>query len=217
VIPAGSRFTGMSAEQIWKQVDTTASRATSAHVIGQLDYKGQPVRVDLKLTLGTKAIGQVTLDGHPVSMRRVGKVIYFRADRSYWLKYGNAQAAKLFAGRWIKVSQGPEDFQDLFELTQLRFFTDELDPTNPKALTLVPGITINGLPTVGLSDMTKGGKPGQDSGLMYVAAKGPSLPLSLKLDDDQYSFSDWNQSVDVVAPSGKDVVDLDRLLAATKR
>jgi hypothetical protein len=207
---------GMTAAQIWNQAQIDAEQARAVHVVAKLLDGKDAISIDLQVTADQKATGDLVLGGHRLTVRRTGKVLYFKADKGYWEAFSDKATAKKFAAKWIKVTKGPAAMSPLFEFTGMSYFTDEAmdkSAADLKHLVRIPGIKIDGEQTIGLSDKPAG-KATAESGTLYVAASGPPLPQTWTIgtDGSQYiRFQNWNQAVPVDAPQG--AFDLDPYLA----
>jgi hypothetical protein len=205
-----SPFPGMSAEEIWRQSMDALDHAEAVHLIANIpdgEDRKDTAKIDLRMTTAPKAIGTLTRGGHEVSIRRIGNVLYLNGDAGFWQDISNPQLAIMLASRWTKTTKGPEAMEMLFELTEVHNFAHKVldrSPAQQAKLLIVPGIEVDGKPTVGLSN-TPAGKEAEGSGILYVASNGPALPMQLKLGIDgvhYLKFTDWNKAVTVTAPAG---------------
>jgi hypothetical protein len=203
------------AGQLWNQTEDNAEQATSVHVTAQLIDGRNKVAVDLAATKEHQAIGQLTLSGNHLVIRRTGKTLYFKADAGFWKAFGDKKTAKKFTNKWIKVTKGSTAMEPIFELTELNYFTDQalsLPVSSKQNLLVIPGPAIAGQKTTGLADMPAGKQTAQ-SGTLFVTASTPTLPLAWKVGTDgrQYiNFDRWNTAVKVAVPKGS--FDLDPYL-----
>jgi hypothetical protein len=137
-----------------------------------------------------KAIGTLTSAGVAITIRRTGSALYFMS-----------------AGHgWTKASESNKAYASFYNVTDMDSFVNQslsLAPADEKVLTRVPGITIEGRPTVGLNDPVHPTTDDQP-GVLYVAATGKAYPLEVSLTDGSQQiikFQDWDQPVSVAAPS----------------
>jgi hypothetical protein len=212
----------LSSTELMSEVTANLRKAKSVHVAARYPAEGKDdteLSINFKVTRSGKAVGVLRQGTDRVSIRRLGKVLYFKANRSFWSEGGAGPVSDAMAGRWVKQVQSRKDRDDgYFGMTDLESILDEAidfadaereafswsgDPGEPP-LFLVPGINIDGQPTIGLAD-TKSGEETKESGILYVASTNPALPLQLKvgLGDAAYmKFRSWNEPVRVVAPKG---------------
>jgi hypothetical protein len=216
-----SPLDGLSSDEVMAKVEANVKKAKSVHVTARYprEGKGEPEFVfNFKLTDTGKAVGSYRSGTDRVWIRRLGKVLYFKANRSFWDEDGSEPPADALAGRWIKERLGSKnDNESFFEITdfddtlnEAMHFADEEAESQAWAgedrepLILVPGVEVGGQPTIGLAD-TKVGEETKESGTLYVSSTGPTLPLHLKvgLDGTEYvKFRSWNKPFRVTAPKG---------------
>jgi hypothetical protein len=216
-----SPLEGLSSEEVMEKVEANLEKAKSVHIAARYPAEGkdEPEFVfNFKLTSNGKAVGSYRSGTDRVWIRRLGKVLYFKANRSFWDEDGSEAPADRMAGRWIKERLGSKDANEsFFEITDLddtlseaMHFADEeaqdqaWSGEDREPLILVPGVEVSGRPTIGLAD-TKVGEETKESGTLYVSSTGPTLPLHLKLGLDGTSyvkFRSWNKPFRVTAPKG---------------
>ena len=216
-----SRLETLSSTDLMAEVKANLYKAKSVHVAWRQPAEGKgdtDFSFNFKVTATGKAVGVFRDGTDRVSIRRLGKVLYFKANRSYWNEDGSEGPGEALAGRWIKQLQGRKGGTDAyFEMTDMDEIIEvALDYSSEESLafsfaskegeplTLVPGIDVGGQSTIGLAD-TKPGEETKESGTLYVSSADPTLPVHLKLglDDTEYmKFRSWNEPVRVVAPKG---------------
>ena len=204
-----SELEGLSAAQVWKKLETDVAKAKSVHVVMSAVDGKKPIKFDLKLSTSGKAQGTMALEGGTITMRRIGKVLYYKADRAFYTKNADAETAKLMAGRWIQTSKGADkDMDEMFSLTYLGPMLKEslkMTASEKKSLKRVPGKEIEGQETVGLRTNSK------ELDTLYASATGPTLPLyvtAAKSKTEYVKFQDWNQDFSVTKPA--DAMNLDK-------
>jgi hypothetical protein len=204
--PATSPLDGMSAQEVWKKVKADTDDAESVHVAASLIEDKQRIVINLKISNSGKAFGTLTFDGDKITVRRLGKTLYFKADRGFWTSKADAATAKALTDKWIMVKKGfSADMEQFFQLTEMDFIVGDvltLTAAEQKALTRVPGIKIAGQQTVGLSD--KVATKAEEFETLYVADADPALPLNFPAGDTDQSmkFRGWNEDFTVLAPKG---------------
>ena len=203
-----SPLAGLSAEKVWKQAKANVAQATSVHVIGRMKDGKDKIALNLKLTESGKAFGSIVVNGEKMTIRRLGKTLYFKADRQFWTTSADAATADALANKWIMVKKGSSsDIKEFFQLTDLDFILGEtmtLTAASAKKLKLAPGIDIGEVSTVGLID--KGAKASKgEFETLYISDTDTALPMnfSMPTDDTQYMrFREWNETFKVAAPKG---------------
>jgi hypothetical protein len=200
-------FAGMSTGDIYKKVKKDVAAAKTVHMAANLVVGKDKIAFNLKVSRNGRAFGTITTNGNKVAVRRIGSVLYLKGSRGFWLEDGDAATADLLAGKWIKgTKRGTKALTDMFEFTELDFILDEfLAITDEEAdsMTRVPGVPAAGAETIGLADAAKGEET-EESGKLYIATKGPSLPLLVTIDQDksQYmKFRRWDKPFKVVKPA----------------
>jgi hypothetical protein len=198
---------GLSAQEVWKKATGDAAEAESVHVIAKLLDGSERVAINLKLDSTGHATGTVGLNGDKIAVRRLGKILYFKADRTFWITNADLATANVLANKWIMVKKGfSKDMEQFFELTDLDFIVRDaltLTADEKKALTLKPGIDIAGQPTVGLTD--EGSTKNTQKQTLYISATDPALPMTFTLGNGKsqsMKFRGWNKGFTVVAPYG---------------
>lgn len=208
-LPVESRspLTGMSALEVWEKTKADADAAQSVRVAAKFLDGDAKIAINLRMTDSGKAVGTLVFNGDKIEVRRLGKTMYFLADRGFWASNADAATADLLGGKWIKVKEGfSADMEQFFELTDMDFIvadTMSLSVAEQQGLKLVPGIDINDEPTVGLSDESADGT--DEFQTLYVAAADPALPMhfAMSADKSQYmKFRSWNKDFTVAAPKG---------------
>jgi len=202
-----SPLTGMSALEVWAKTKSDADATKSVHVTGKFLDGEQKIGMDLKMTDAGKVFGVLTLNNDQILVRRLGKTLYFKADRGFWTKNADAATATALAGKWVKVKQGSSaDLEQFFDLTDMDFIVSDvmsLSAAEQQTLKLAPGVGINHQKTVALVDETTTEEAEVET--LYVSASDPALPLHLAIgsDNSQFmKFRSWDKDFTVVAPEG---------------
>jgi hypothetical protein len=203
-----SALEGLSAVQVWRKTKKDAKQAGSVHLTGSFIEDNDRVQLDLKLNNTNHGIGTISVNGEKIFIRRLGKVLYFKANRKFWDSVDPA-AANLFGNRWLKTKNQSGDMAEFFQLVDMDSFISDslkLSAADRKKLKRSAGTPVAGQETVALKSSAKA------FGVLYVAATGPTLPLDLVLPADKrqfMKFRNWNEPVSVTAP--KNPIDMDKL------
>ena len=202
-----SPLDGLSAVEVWEKTKADAADAESFHVAARLVDEGQKVAINLKVAKSGKAFGALVFNGNKITIRRLGRTLYYKGDRGFWTANADAATATALADKWIVVNQSAAaEMAEFFELTDMDFILDDalsLTAAEQKALKLAPGIDIGTQKTVGLTEAA-GSEKGEFQTL-YVADADPALPLNFAMatDNGQYmKFRGWGKDFNVVAPKG---------------
>jgi len=206
--PAENGVADLSPTEILAKATEALGQAGSVHVKGGGFTEGQQFGLDMKYG-PDGANGSVTANGQTIELLRVGSTVYVKASEAFWRSTGQAAAAELLKGRYLKVPASTPNFAELSSLTDLRKNAKELlapDGTVTKA----ERKTVRGVDAIGLKS-SKGGT-------LYVAVRGEPYPLEVipgadgKSDETgSLEFLDYGVPVTVTAPPAEQVVDVSKL------
>lgn len=199
-----------SAKELYEQARTTALAAKSGRVKGQMTDDGQSMTIDLYgLADGTNqsfTFGQG--DKGTATITTVDGKNYISADEAFWTSQANAEAAKLFKGKFVIM---PADEADDMGETNLKdllgeMFQDEEMGALQGANGKVEKTTVDGTEAYALSD-----KVGGDGASLVVTADGKATLLKIvgpKDSPGEMVFSEWDAAKTVEAPKADDVIDM---------
>jgi hypothetical protein len=190
--------------QILAASQLAAEAAGSVHVAGTIVSAGTPITLDLSLLAGSGARGRISEKGLGFEVIRSGEALYIKGSEALYRQLASASAARLLAGRWLKVPAHSPGFASLSSLTNLRTLIDTTF-ANQGAPTKGSLTTINGEGAVAVSDRARGGT-------IYVATTGLPYPLQVigsATSPGTVSFDDWNGPVTLAPPPG--AIELGRL------
>jgi hypothetical protein len=200
-------LTGLSAQEIWAESQKDLTEAKSVHMAVKALDDGEWTSLNLK-TSPKKAFGTIRIGKTTIVVRRIGKVLYFKGNKAFWSDGGDKATAAKVAGHWIKTTKGDSKEMDgIFELTELPYLLKEfldVEESDVKNLEIIPGRSIGGQNTVGVSD-APAGKPTAESAAIFIAADELAFPMNIDLGagGKQYmKFRNWNKPVNVVVPKG---------------
>jgi hypothetical protein len=200
----------LPATEILAKAKTALANAKSVHVTGTSTGEGAELRLDLQVNGADGGKGSIVTGNNRIDVIRVGQTVYLKAQGEALAGLtGNAEAAKLLAGKYLKGSATDPKLKDLASFTSLsEMATNFLDPDGE--ITKGERKTIHGVPAIGLLDNSA------DGGVMYVALQGEPLPLQLAAgakskDQGTLDFLEYGKSVELTAPPADQVVDLSQL------
>ena len=211
-VDAAAPLEGLTANQVLKKATKAANAASSVHVDADITDEDVDLSIDMRMQSdGAAAVGTVSAEGQTVELRVVDQAVYFKADRDFWVDAANAEAADLFAGKWVKGSLSDDGFSQFASFTDKDKFLDDLleRDSDDGTLTRVKGRTVDGQATVGLRE-----KGNEDPGTLYVAQSDKPYPLLVLPEDaadGKAEFSEWGKPIEVTAPPEGEVVDIDEL------
>ena len=194
-------FAGQTPQQILEKATAAARSAKSVHMKGDIAEEGESFTIDMSISDAEGAGGSISLGGEKVELRQIGKTMYMKGGPI-------AQLSPKLADKWVKSSASDGDAAEFSSLTSMdKVFEEMLKPEG--SLTLVAGKDVDGVPTVGLKDTSKGDGNSDDKGILYIAAEGEPYPMLVESTAGKggLQFLDWNEPVEVTAPPKSQVVD----------
>jgi hypothetical protein len=201
---SGNGVASKSAEEIVAETKKAADSASSVHVTGSVKSGGSPVTLDLSMSSGNGASGQISQNGSTFKIVVTGGDAYISGSSSFYGKLGGSAAAQLLAGKWLKVPVSTPEFASFSSLTDMRKLLDTV-LVGHGSLEKGATTTIAGQQAIAVKDTTRGGT-------LYVATTGKPYPLQIVKSGSEagtISFDKWDEPVSVKAPANS--VDLSEL------
>jgi len=192
------------AKALYDQMRKNVAVATSVRIKGQISTGGKKITIDIAGDRDGKNTRAVVNDGTgEVELLTTGGNTYIKADSAYWTKNSTAAAAKIAAGKYVKVPSGMGTgdlkvgslLDGAFTDLPLAGVLQKVEPTD-----------VDGTPAYLLADRLK-----PQSGQMYVTADGKSNLLrivSAKGDAGTLDFSQWNAVPPVSPPPADQLVKI---------
>ena len=156
---------------------------------------------------GIDSDGTYSIDGMTVQIRKVGRSVYRKASQQYWRSRLGPAAARLPAGKWIKVPVTDKSLTDLADLLRKDQMADAFLGLSGTLSTGGVFKTVNGVETVPvISD-------GPEKETAYVAIVGEPYPVRIETGTDVGSvdFLDYGRPVTSTAPPASQVAEFDAL------
>ena len=204
IVPVDNGVKALSAQEILDKATAALNEAGSFHAKGDVTEEGTTISVDLKMK-GKDAAGTVGTPDGAVQLLRIGTDVYFKADTSFWKKFGGAQAdaiAVLFKDKWVKINADSEEFAGFAAMA------DPASLLKPSGTpTKAEEKVINGQATIGVKD--------GENGTVYVATTGKPYPIRMEglTGSGAIDFSEFGATFDdIKAPDASQVVDLSALM-----
>ncbi len=197
-----------SATQVLKDATTAATDAQFVRISGTVTSGGRSISLDLTIANGKGAKGTMSVNGASFSLVTVGGKAYIRGSDAFYKQFAGsagAAAAQLLHGKWLEGSATTGQLASLAEFTNLSQLFKQVASVHG-TLTNGGETTYQGQSAVAIHSTTQ-------NGTLYVAASGKPYPLALVAtgkNKGSITFSDWNTSVSISAPSG--AVDVSQLL-----
>jgi len=204
---SGNGIANASPRQILAKATSAVVGAQSFKVTGIVHDKGQTTALAVTASKNGNGFGTVSLNGQTVQIVKVGGSLYFRAGAAFWRKQSGAQAASLFADRWVQGSASSSDFSQLASFFTTGQLADEfLGKTNTSSTTLSKAGTtsINGQRVLVLygHDTNDG-----TSGRIFIATTGQPFVVRISLLKGSgaigsVTFTGFNAPVNPPVPQG---------------
>jgi len=196
---SGNGVDRLSGPEILKRAAKASRDATSVRMRGTFPSDGQSMAVDIRAASKGSAFGDITMKGQRIRLIRIRSTAYIKGDSGFWTSVGGKSAARMFSGKYLKVSADNKDFRDLMSLTLTStVFSELLRPSGP--VTKGERTRINGRAAIALGDGTGDG--------LYVATEGEPQVLRLKSGKDVLDFVAYNERIDVRPPPRDRVISV---------
>jgi hypothetical protein len=202
-----------SPKQIVQQAITASEAATAVKIVGSVAEGTQTISLDVSATTSGVGEGTIGIGKGVATVRLVGGTVYFMGNTKFWTQQISASAARLFVGKWVSTAATTSTGAPLAQFLNSGNFMKQLFGSNLENSKFVNAGTahVGGKTSIVISAVGKGTK---SEGDLYVAKSGPPYILRVsavggKGQAGALTFSQYDQSINVVAPSG--AVDLDTL------
>lgn len=182
----GGRELGKPADQILHDARAAAEKASSVHIVGDVNRNGTRAKLDLLLAGNGDGREQITTSGHTVEIVKVGQVLYVRGIPG--LSGAGYRRLSLSDPRAARLARAVDKKAVFMRLINAK-----------------DTVTIIGIETVGGSAAVKL-KPQTGPGILYVADDAEH-PYPLRIDSTAsgqgvITFSDWDADVTIAPPPG---------------
>ena len=205
-------FLDQDAKQIVRSSEKDMAVVESARIEGQfVQDGGGAVSVDVTATASGDCEGTMTSQssGGVAELRSVGEDVYLRADEAYLGETlgaeGAAQVRPVIGDRWIVYNTLRESIEAFCDLDEFL----ERDGREDAVATNLGTEPIGGSEAVKVEQAE-----GSESEVLYIRVDEPHHLLRVEESaQDYFEFSDFDEDVEIRAPSSEDVFDLDEFLA----
>jgi len=200
-------FTDKTVAEIQAAAVEDMKAATSLRVTGEVESDGKTTTIDLALTTDGSCDGTMSAGQGTASIRGVGGASYLKADEEFWKSAAGDQAAMLISmigDKWAKLPSGGDEFSSFCDLDAFFKDLDDNEMTNEKL-----GATkdIDGIPAIEVTGDDSGGTES-----VWVSTADPHYILSIEkvggTEPGSFTFSHFNETFDITAPTAEEVVDL---------
>ncbi|MFD7561126.1 MULTISPECIES: hypothetical protein [unclassified Streptomyces] len=211
---ASGPFPDMTGSQVANKSVTALRGTNSLTVSGNVWDAGKKMQLNMAVSKGGDCKGTISSQDGSFELIRNAQSVFIKADEPFYraqmkdLPKEQADAAvKTLAGHWLKSKATDEDSKELSALCDLNQLLKEFDKSEGAEKGKVT--TEGGQEALTLTTKTTDGTE-----TLLVATKGE--PYLLKASNtgkepSDVSFSAFNEPVKADAPTGKDVIDADKL------
>jgi hypothetical protein len=192
-----------SAKVLYESMRKNVAAAKSVRIKGEVTTGGKKITIDIAGDRDGKSTRAVVNDGTgQVELLTAGGNVYVKADAVYWTKKASASAAKVAAGKYVKIPAGTgADELRVGSLLDGAFTDLPLSGVLQKVETT----DVDGTPAYLLADRIGG------EGKIYVSADGTARLLRLvstKTNTGTLDFSEWDAVPPISAPSPDQLVKI---------
>lgn len=187
----------------------------SVRMAGDITTDGEQMSLDLRLTTSGDCTGSISSDGAKAEIIGLGEESYLKGSKEFWTQSagpGGEQQAEALIGligdKWAKVPGG-----GFTEICDLDDFLDNLDDSSDadseKEKGEVVGETeVDGTPAVEIVSE----EDGEETTVWIGSEEDKHYILKMEVvggdEPGQFTFSEFNEPLDVKAPAKDEVVDL---------
>jgi hypothetical protein len=193
-----------SAKVLYEQMRKNVETATSVRIKGEVTTGGKKQTIDIAGDRdGKNTRAQVNDGTGQVELLSVGGTAYIKADTAFWTEHASAAAAKLAAGKYVKVPAGI-GVGDLKVASLLDGVFKDLPLSG--LLQKVEATDVDGAPAYLLVD-----RFGAKNGQIYVSADGKANLLrmvSTKANAGTLNFSEWDAVPPLSPPPANQLVKI---------
>lgn len=177
-----------SAKVVYEQMRKNVAAAKSVRIKGEIKTGGKTLTIDIAGDRDGKNTRALVNDGTgEAELLTAGGNVYIKADTAYWTKNASAAAAKVAAGKYVKIPAGT-GAGDLKVGSLLDGAFTDLPLAG--ALQKVEATDVDGTPAYLLADRLS-----PQNGQIYVSADGKATLLrivSTKANAGTLDFSEWD-------------------------
>lgn len=217
---ASGPFPDLSGSQVADKSVTALRGASSLTVSGKVWDEGKPMELNMAVSKTGECKGTISSPDGSFELIRTAESVFVKADEPFYRsqmkdlpKEQADEAVKQLAGHWLKTKASDSDSEELSALCDL----DELLKGFDKSQGAEKGkvVTVDGQEALTLTTQTTDGTEGGDgTETLLVATQGEPYLLkatSTGKEPADLSFTGINKPVQADAPTGKDVIDADKL------
>ncbi|WP_406281002.1 hypothetical protein [Embleya sp. NBC_00896] len=211
---AGAANSGLDTEQLLERAGRATADLRTVHMVAALKDNGTPVTVDVRVRLDSRDFaGRLDYRGNVLTLTRVGKDLYVKADPAYLAKstgITDQRLTRALAGKYLKAPAGDPRFAGIEGFLRLAdpgpALLDAKGRVSKRPVELRDGVAL--VPLSG---------PSEDqvsTSTMYIAEHGAPRVARIVNDDVNdgatISYDRFDEPLDLPPPPPNDVVELPR-------
>lgn len=205
-------FADQSGEEIVAATQEDMKALSSLRMRGELTTDGDRLEIDMAVSTSGDCEGTLGQGDATAEIISVGGNSYMKPDAAFWELFAGPEAAgtlvELVGDRWVLVPGDEGDFSEFCDLDQL---LDELDSDEEEQVEVEGTEEVEGQQAVRLSSTSDEDEPVT----VWVAVDEPHVILKMEVTEGDepgtFTFSDFDQELEVEAPPEDQVVDLAEL------
>jgi hypothetical protein len=208
----GSDFADESGDTITTEAEKDMKALSAVSMKGDLTNAGQKLSIDMSLTTDGDCTGSIGFaEAGTAQIIALDKQSWMKADTQFWTTTAGipeAQVEQLIGDKWVVLPESA-GFSEVCDLDSL--LEDLGQDDDGKKVDVGETETVDGQEAVVLSSETDEGDPLK----AWVATDDPHYILKMEVTQGKepgtISFSDFDEDLDVQAPAGNEVVDLEKM------
>ncbi len=117
---------GSTGSAIFARALTASEDAASLTLKASLINATTSYVLDISISKSGNGFGFIKHDGGTIDLVRLGRTVYFKATRTFWMKNASASAAALFAGKWVSGPATASTLKHVGAYFDVRSILDQL-------------------------------------------------------------------------------------------
>lgn len=207
----GDDFEGQTADKIVERAKKDMEGLESVRVTGSVTTDGQEIELDMQLNTKADCSGTIGFGGGSTELLGTDGSVWMKPDEAFWKAFagdGAEQIMGIVGDKWVVVPDGEDGFAELCDLDELldELIKDDDDTTYSKS----GDDEIDGEKVLAIES-----KDEEGTSTGYVLVDEPHYLVKVeKTEGDEpgsVTFGEFDEPVDVEAPSDDEVVDLNSL------
>ena len=206
----GGGFADESVGTIKKAAISDMKTLESVRLAGSIEQDGGELDLDVQLNKSGECTGTIGQDGGTAEFISVDGASYLKGDEKFWVtSTGSEESAQqvldLLGDKWALVPSSEGGFSEICDLDEL---LTELDEDKAKSEEKCEETDVDGEEAVEITSEDEDGGTTR----AFVATDEPHYILKVETkggdEPGSFTFSDFDEKLDLEAPAEEDVVDL---------